>query len=133
MKAEPQGPTCPCTMVVFGASGDLTRRKLMPALFNLERDGLLHDHFQVVGYARSEKDDETFRREMRSAVEAFSLEAVPGGIWNRFSTRLHYLSGRYDEAESLGGPKAYLAELVGPPGAAELLYYFALPPGGVES
>ena len=80
-------------MVIFGASGDLTRRKLMPALFNLERDGLLHDHFRIVGYARSEKDDETFRREMKEAVGS-SREAVPEDSWKRFSPRLHYLMGR---------------------------------------
>jgi len=49
-------------MVIFGASGDLTRRKRIPAPFNLERDGLLHDHFRIVGCARGKKDDGRFAR-----------------------------------------------------------------------
>ncbi len=121
-------------MVIFGASGDLTHRKLMPALFKLERDGLLHDGFKIVGFARSQKDDESFRREMRETVRE-----PPGGndlkdeIWRRFSSRLHYLTGRYDEAEPLSRLDALLSELSAKSGATARLHYFALPPSVVAS
>ncbi|TAN60322.1 MAG: glucose-6-phosphate dehydrogenase, partial [Magnetospirillum sp.] len=61
-----------CALVIFGASGDLTRRKLLPALYALAHDGLLPDRFAVIGFARREKDHEAFRAEMRGAVEQFS-------------------------------------------------------------
>ncbi len=61
-----------CAVVIFGASGDLTRRKLMPALYNLAASRLLPGGFAVVGVARREKTDEAFRSEMREAVAAFS-------------------------------------------------------------
>ena len=55
-------PAAPCTMVIFGASGDLTKRKLLPALYNLRKAGLLSDHFAVIGVARSPMTDDEFRR-----------------------------------------------------------------------
>ncbi len=126
--------TCPCTMVIFGASGDLTRRKLMPALFGLEQGGLLRDGLKVVGFARHEKDGESFRREMREAVrERFTGSDFREEIWRRFSSRLHYVTGRYDSADSLARLDALLSDLGGRPGAVDRLYYFALPPSVVES
>jgi len=59
----------PCAMVIFGASGDLTRRKLMPALYNLAIEGLLPSGFSVVGYARRDMSNEMFRAQMRDAVD----------------------------------------------------------------
>lgn len=57
-------PESPCVLVIFGASGDLTRRKLLPALLGLEREGLLHCDFAVVGFGRSEMTDAAFRRDL---------------------------------------------------------------------
>ena len=59
-------------MTIFGASGDLTQRKLIPALYNLMADGLLPDEFAMIGFARKPKTNEEFRDEMRKAVEQFS-------------------------------------------------------------
>ncbi len=61
-----------CVLVIFGASGDLTQRKLIPALYNLALDKRLPERFAVVGYARSEMTDESFRDKMREAVKEFS-------------------------------------------------------------
>lgn len=62
-------PPDPCVMVIFGASGDLSHRELLPSLFELSHQGLLPDAFAIVGFARTEWDDETFREEMKRAVE----------------------------------------------------------------
>jgi hypothetical protein len=62
----------PCAMVIFGATGDLTRRKLVPALYNLARAGHLPAEFSVVGFARSAEEDEAFREELRKGVAEFS-------------------------------------------------------------
>ena len=78
----------PCTMVIFGASGDLTRRKLIPALYNLDREGLLDKNFAIVGYARSQMTTERFREEMRVSVDAFSrTKPVDEDVWNRAAGR----------------------------------------------
>jgi len=121
-------------MVIFGASGDLTRRKLIPALYSLELGGLLGENFAVVGFARSTKDHGQFRREMRQAVETFSRSGLSSEeAWQRFSSRLHYFVGRYDDPESYRELGTFLAQLESRCRAERYLYYLALPPTGIES
>jgi glucose-6-phosphate 1-dehydrogenase len=79
-------------MVIFGASGDLTRRKLLPALYNLSLDGLLPGSFAVVGFARSEMTDEQFRQQALEAVNQFSRRPVDPGPWDSFARGLFYAS-----------------------------------------
>ena len=62
----------PCALVIFGASGDLAKRKLIPAIYELARQKLLADKFVLVGYARSEMSDEQYRQEVREAVQKFA-------------------------------------------------------------
>lgn len=82
----------PCLMVIFGASGDLTSRKLIPALYQLSRQGLLPPGTAVIGSARREKSDEEFRQEMRSALDQFSrTQPIEEKAWADFSARLHYV------------------------------------------
>ena len=120
----------PFTLVIFGASGDLTRRKLIPAVYNLFRERLLPDHFSVVGFARSPKSDEAFRAELRAAVEMFSRAKPTGdGEWAAFAARLFYHQGDYQNAadfRSLGARLASLAAAAGSPG--NCLFYLATPP-----
>src|SRR4051812_48200456 len=66
------GKAQPCIITIFGATGDLTMRKLLPAIYNLTRDGLLHENTVVVGFARRPKTDEQFRAEMLDGVQKFS-------------------------------------------------------------
>jgi glucose-6-phosphate 1-dehydrogenase len=81
----------PCTMVIFGASGDLTRRKLLPAIYDLDLDGLLPADFAVVGFARSEMTDEQFRQQALEAVRQFSRRrSVDTGNWESFARGLFY-------------------------------------------
>ncbi len=127
------GPDYRCNMVVFGASGDLTRRKLMPALFRLECGGHLQEGFHIVGFARSGKTDDAFRREILSAIGQSGDDAASAELQERFASRLHYVSGTYDDAESLRRLRARLAELTGSSGAPHELYYLALPPSVAES
>ncbi len=84
-------------IVVFGASGDLTKRKILPALFNLFADDLLPDKFAIVGYARSEWSEEDFREHARSGVFEFSRTRRTDDQWKRFAPHLHYVSGEFDE------------------------------------
>lgn len=83
------------TLVLFGASGDLTRRMVMPVIFRLARRGLLSPQFHVIGYARSAVTDDAFRARMRDAV---TREARPGdeAAWTGFANRVSYLAGECD-------------------------------------
>jgi glucose-6-phosphate 1-dehydrogenase len=86
-------PTQPCTIVIFGASGDLTRRKLLPALYNLLMDGLLPDDFAVLGLGRKDLSDEDFRNVAREGIEQFSRQTLEQDKWNTFQRRLFYCAG----------------------------------------
>ena len=91
----------PSTVVLFGASGDLTKRKLVPALFNLERDGLLPAKLLIVGVARREKSDDDFRAEMKEGVKKHSRSFSEGDpLWEEFASRIHYHTGSFDEPEA---------------------------------
>ncbi|MEM7174314.1 MAG: glucose-6-phosphate dehydrogenase [Chlamydiota bacterium] len=87
----------PCIAVIFGATGDLTARKLMPALYNLKREGGLPTHFACVGFARREKSNEVFRDEMKTAVSQFSrVKPIDASIWESFQSQLYYHQSEFD-------------------------------------
>jgi len=87
-----------CVLVIFGASGDLTKRKLMPALYNLALEKRLPERFSVVGYARSEMTHEAFRDKMREAVQEFSRTGLEDdSVWQEFAATLYYVRGGYED------------------------------------
>src|SRR3954465_3836389 len=85
-------PPAPCTMVIFGASGDLTKRKLLPALYNLRKAGLLSDHFAVVGAARSAMSDDEFRRRAKQDLDGCDEGKSDPAVVDWLVLRLHYLA-----------------------------------------
>ncbi|TMQ46888.1 MAG: glucose-6-phosphate dehydrogenase [Candidatus Eisenbacteria bacterium] len=116
----------PCTFVVFGASGDLTHRKLIPALFRLSKQKLLHPQTAIVGFARREWTNEQFREEMKHAVE--SAGASPSE-WERFAGALFYQSGVFEDHaafRALGQLLSKVEEERGVPG--NRIFHFATPP-----
>jgi len=122
----------PCIMVIFGAGGDLTRRKLMPSLFHLMGDGLLADTFHIVGVGREGPDHESFRETVRGALERY--RRGPGREmdvehWRHFRERLHYVGGDLTRPETYATLGRQLAELDGtlPEGSGHL-FYLAIPP-----
>jgi glucose-6-phosphate 1-dehydrogenase len=92
-------PAPPCAMVVFGASGDLTRRKLVPALWHLAAEGSIAERFAVLGVARKPYTTEEFRDAMREAVTEFSRSPVESEDWHRFAAGLDYVTGEFDDPE----------------------------------
>jgi glucose-6-phosphate 1-dehydrogenase len=93
----------PVALVIFGASGDLTQRKLVPALFDLfaEPDKLLSPKFAVIGFSRSPLSDDEFRDSVRAGVERFSRHApISEHLWREFSSALHYQAGQFDDPAS---------------------------------
>ena len=102
----------PCIVVIFGATGDLTARKLMPALYNLKREGQLPTNFACLGFARREKSDETFRSEMKEAVKCFSRTLpIEESIWNSFEPKLFYHPSQFDDDQGYECFSKRLSEL----------------------
>jgi glucose-6-phosphate 1-dehydrogenase len=122
--------TEPCAVVIFGATGDLTRRKLMPALYELARDNLLPEPFAVIGFARSPGDTDSFRREMLGAVQEFGRDRpLREEVWHRFGSSLFYQQSGYDDAEGFRRLKGMLEEIDRRRGTAgNRLFYLATPP-----
>lgn len=119
----------PCTLVIFGASGDLTARKLVPALYHLFKDRQLPADFRVVGFARREKTDASWRGELRAALDRFSrTKPVEDGVWSAFAGKVHYCQGDINDAAAY----QKLARLVGgfptPLLRGNLLFYLATLP-----
>jgi glucose-6-phosphate 1-dehydrogenase len=128
---EPRTPD-PLALVIFGATGDLTRRKLLPALFRLYTDGLLPDGFAVLGVSRAEMSDEAFRREMHAAVTEFAGEP-DRSLWERFAPALAYLATSFDDEAGFGRIAERLEALDRERGTAgNRLFYLAIPPGVIR-
>src|SRR4051812_18130036 len=86
--AAPQRPAPPCVIVIFGASGDLTHRKLIPALFDVFQAGLLNKQFAVLGFSRTNLSDDDFRRTAREGLDHFAAGAGADKKWEEFSPHL---------------------------------------------
>ncbi|MGN6166577.1 MAG: hypothetical protein ACTHQQ_00190 [Solirubrobacteraceae bacterium] len=123
--ASPQ----PQTLVVFGASGDLARRKLFPALYDLAYEGLLPERYAIVGTGGSCLADAEFRERARGAVEEFSRHRLDEARWQAFARELSYISARLDEPAAFVPLRAHLEALdaeIG--GEGRRLFYCATPP-----
>jgi glucose-6-phosphate 1-dehydrogenase len=116
----------PCAMVIFGASGDLTKRKLFPALYSLAYRQLLPEKFCVVGVARTEETDEEFRERMKAAVQEFGRDDFREDVWQTLAEWMHYV---HDE-DKLAAKLRELEERRGTTG--NRVYYLAVPPAAFE-
>jgi glucose-6-phosphate 1-dehydrogenase len=125
----------PFTLVIFGASGDLTARKLIPALWSLFASRTLPEPFAIVCTARTAMTDEAFQTRMHAAVQEFARLKVPSdGVWQRFASNVHYVSGDPRGVElysKLGERLRALEQARG--GAANRLFYLATPPSLYEA
>ncbi len=125
----------PTIVVIFGASGDLTSRKLLPALYNLNLDKLLTDRLAVIGVDRIAKSDEEFRKLMRQGVDKFSRRGkAEDGPWDTFAQDLHTLAGDFSE----DGTFRKLADIISSKKKewetdANIMFYLATPPSVMET
>jgi len=119
----------PCALVLFGASGDLTRRKLAPALYNLLLDGLLPERFAVVGAARRQLDDGSFRDSLRQGVAEFSRRPLEGPRWDDLARRISYVAADPGDDDGYGRLERRLAQVDAEHGTGgNRLFYLATPP-----
>ena len=114
------------TIVIFGASGDLTQRKLIPALFSLFRKGRISPDTRIVGFARSEFNHDTFRQHIREGLQKFA-EGFDANVWKIFSDNLYYMPGSPDSSDDFRRLDALVREIEGGQ-AAGRLYYLSTPP-----
>ena len=122
-----------CTVVIFGATGDLTHRKLIPALYNIAADGELPPQVAVVGVARREKTDDEFRTEMGVAVRKFSRQTVRDELWDGFARSLFYHVSEFGDEEGFKRLKTRLDAIDKERGnAGNRLFYLAVAPDQFE-
>jgi len=107
-RSQPAGP---CIIVIFGAAGDLTKRKLFPALYNLAANKLLPENFGIIGLARAPKDDQSFRNDMTESMQQFATTALDPSTWNWLAERTHYLNGTFEDPGTYQRLKELLAKL----------------------
>ena len=120
----------PCALVIFGASGDLAKRKLIPAIYELARQKLLSEQFVLVGFSRSEISDEAYRQECREAVQKFArTKPVDDAIWKRIENATFYVRGDYGSEEDHARLRDKLKSLDQKFGTAgNRLFYLSTPP-----
>ncbi len=119
----------PCTVVIFGASGDLTARKLIPALYHLYEEGALPQPFKVIGFARREKTDEDWREELLQGFRKFSRSKEKDPLkWKEFSLNLHYCQASFDDLDGYQKLKQMLESFGDERLRHNLLFYLATSP-----
>jgi glucose-6-phosphate 1-dehydrogenase len=122
----------PCVLVIFGASGDLTRRKLFPAVYSLAVRGMLPEDFAIVGVGRTEETDEEFRARMKDSVREFGRDKLDERVWKRLAAGMHYVM---TDVAAGGGEDVLLRLLarldVRRGTAGNRLFYLAVPPAAM--
>jgi glucose-6-phosphate 1-dehydrogenase len=124
----------PCAMVIFGASGDLTKRKLLPAIYSLAFRQLLPEQFAVVGVARTEESDQAFRERMKAAVQEFGRDEFRDDVWEPLAAGMHYVTADFMDYETFFSRAAKVLTALdkerGIPG--NRVAYLAVPPDVIE-
>jgi len=122
-------PPDPQAIVLFGASGDLAKKKVIPALYNLAVAGLLPERHCVIGFAMDAWDDEAFRQHARDSVQTYSRTPLDEDVWTRFAGSLSFISGTFDDEAVIGRLKLALEHADRDLGAQDgRLFYLAVPP-----
>ena len=126
---ESRKPLELCSIVIFGASGDLTARKLIPALYHLHKEKQMPPDFRIVGFARREKTDATWREELRHALDEFSrTKPVDEQVWKDFSAHISYCPGDLTDAAAYKLLEQRLSSFGSGPLRQNLLFYLATMP-----
>jgi glucose-6-phosphate 1-dehydrogenase len=129
----PQRTPSPCALVIFGASGDLTRRKIFPALYSLAYRRLLPERFAVVGAARSDWTDDEFRDRMEHAIREFGRDDFEQEIWEWLAEATHYMSMDFADESGQDRLVELLEQLDEKRGTqGNRVYYLAVPPAVMD-
>src|SRR5215207_4332441 len=104
-------PVPPTTLTIFGVTGDLAHRKLLPAIYNLAHEGALPERFNLIGAARRDLPDEEFREQARNSIREFSRRPPDEQVLDKLLERLHYIACPFDDAEGYKRVRAAIEEL----------------------
>jgi glucose-6-phosphate 1-dehydrogenase len=122
-------PAEPCAIVIFGASGDLTKRKLLPSLYNLASYRLLPAHFNIIGVARRPLSDDIFRDQLGKGLSEFGTQPIDPNLWSKFRERISYCAGEFDKPETYKKLAEALRESETKFGTAgNAIFYLSIPP-----
>jgi glucose-6-phosphate 1-dehydrogenase len=122
----------PCILVIFGASGDLTAKKLLPALYALEVRGLLPEKFGIIGAARTEETDDAFRERMKQAVKDHARDPFDEEVWKKLAAGMRYVTLDFADDKGEDELRDALTELDEQRGTGgNRVYYFAVPPSAI--
>lgn len=122
-------PANPCVIVIFGAAGDLTKRLLLPALYNLAHSNLLPKEFAIVGVARTQMSTEDFRTKLSQDIQEFATVPVDPQLWQWFRERLYYLAGDFQDSNTYSQLQDLLAQVDTEQNTqGNYLYYLAVAP-----
>ncbi len=122
----------PCILVIFGASGDLTAKKLIPALYALSVRRLLPENFAIVGAARSEESDDEFKARMKEAVKAHARDPFTDDAWERLAEGMHYVTLDFADQHAEDALRDRLNALDAERNTqGNRVYYFAVPPSAI--
>jgi glucose-6-phosphate 1-dehydrogenase len=131
-KSLPGRRPAPATMVIFGAAGDLTKRLVVPALYNLVRGGKLPEGFALIGIDRNDETTEAWRANLTEMIQAFARtggdrHTLDEQAWSWLVNRMHYMRGDFTQGETYGRLEKLLTEQCGPQGGtANVLFYLAV-------
>src|SRR6266850_5890346 len=126
---EERKPVAPCSIVIFGASGDLTARKLIPAFYHLHKEKQMPADFRIVGFARREKTDASWRQELRQALDQFSrTKPVDEKVWQEFSQHIFYCLGDMTDTDAYKKLEKQLTSFGNDAIRHNILFYLATVP-----
>ena len=119
----------PCVIIIFGATGDLTNRKLLPALYKLELDNLLHKDTKIVAFARKPKSNEQFRKDALASTKKFSKLTTNKDIWKKLANKVFYHCSEFQDAEGYNKLRNLIKERCTKNAECNKIFYLAAPPG----
>ena len=124
----------PCAIAIFGAAGDLTKRLLMPALYNLAKSGLLPEEFAIIGLAHTDLSSDEFRDRMSKDIQEFATQDVDSEIWDWIESRLDYLQGDFEDPDTYQQLQQRLSKVDEEKGTnGNYLFYLATSPNFFKS
>src|SRR5687768_6609873 len=119
----------PCALVVFGITGDLARKKLLPAVYDLANRGLLPTNFALLGFARRDWDDQDFAELSRDAAREFARTPWREEVWEQLATDITFVQGSFDDDDAFDTLAATLGKLEGSHGiGGNAAFYLSIPP-----
>jgi glucose-6-phosphate 1-dehydrogenase len=130
---EPEKPASSCVLIIFGATGDLTKRLLLPAICNLGAAGLLNENFSIIGIARRTFTDEEFRNELTTGIAEFVTDESAKKYAQKLLKQIYYVSGTFEDTSTYDLLKNKLNSPELKSVAKNYLFYFAVPPDSMQS